>query len=406
MRKSLLCLLWAVSIQVFAQPQWTGTWAIAMQPIFDSYRIATNLSGHSVRQTLRTSIGGDQIRLKLSNIYSDEPLEIASIYIAVSSDSCDILPKTARFVTFGGKKSVTVAAGQEAMSDAICFPVEAQQDLSVTINYQYSPENHTFHGAPFSLAYILPGKSKPRSSFANAERVEHWYDIAAMEVMSEAGAIAIIGNSITDGAGCHTGMYERWTDVLARELQKQGVPMGVLNLGIGANCVLREAKGKPALERFDTQLLCQNGLRAVIIFEGVNDICGKGNTEEVTYRLIEAYKEMIAKARAKGLKVYGGTILPFGGHRYYTHFHEAARRTVNDWIRSCGLYDGVIDFDAALCDPNEPTRMQEQYQSDWLHPNPNGYEVMGRLAAEALFVSRQAACLHHQAWHRQPPLIQ
>ena len=392
MKRLMTCALTALWIlTAAAQEQWTGTWATAMQPIFDKYRIATDLSGHSVRQVLRTSIGGKQVRLRLSNVYSDEPLVVSSVYVAVSGDSCDILPKTARYVTFSGRQGVTVAAGEEVMSDGIDFEVLPLQRIAVTINYEHSPQNHTFHGAPFSIGYAISGTGKPKTPFGHAERLYHWYDVAALEVMSEAGAIAVIGNSITDGAGCHNGGYERWTDILAEELARQGKPMGVLNLGIGANCVLREAKGKAAIERFDQQVLDQHGLKAVVIFEGVNDICGadltnvrKQSAEEVTLRLIEAYKEMIAKARARGLKVYGGTILPFGGYRNYSHFREAARQTVNDWIRTCGLYDGVIDFDAALRDPADPTRMQEQYQTDWLHPNPKGYGIMGRLAAEII----------------------
>ena len=301
----LLLLAFQLCNGMTAQTSWTGTWATAMQPIFDKARIATDLSGHSIRQVLRTSIGGSALRLQLSNAYSDEPLEISSIYIAEAADSCDILPRTVRYLTFGGKRNVTLQAHEECFSDSLPFQVQSLQRLAVTICYVRSPKNPTLHAAPLATTYIVPGISKPKKRFVNAEHAGRWYNIATLEVVSDKSAIVCIGNSITDGAHAHQGC-ERWTDVMADSLTTWGIPMGVLNLGIGANKVLGPARGEPLVKRFDRDVLQQHGVKSVIILEGVNDIGNtpEGQSEETARQLIQAYKELAKKAHDKGLKIY------------------------------------------------------------------------------------------------------
>ena len=176
----------------------------------------------------------------------------------------------------------------------------------------------------------------------------------------------------------------RWTDFLSDALNAEK-PYGVLNLGIGGNCVVQGGLSEPAMKRFDRDILGQTGVDKLIIFEGTNDIgCCGGNYEHVTDTLIACYKVLIAKAKAKGIKVYGGTITPTKGNGWYSFWHEAMRQTVNEWIRKSGAFDEVIDFDELTRDPKDPQRLKAEYSDDWLHLNPKGYEAMGKFAAEKL----------------------
>lgn len=224
-----------------------------------------------------------------------------------------------------------------------------------------------------------------KSDFENSEKVEHWYNISAIDVMANnVPVVAVLGNSITDGRGTTTNKQNRWTDFMSNSLNAES-PYGVLNLGIGGNCVLRGGISQPGLQRFDRDILSQNGVTKLIIFEGTNDIgCSNGNSEQIAAELIEAYKTLAAKAKAKGIKVYGGTITPFKGNGWHSLFHEAARQTVNEWIRNSKDFDGIVDFDQLVRDPSDIHKLRSEYSSDWLHLNPSGYEVMGRYAAEII----------------------
>lgn len=364
---------------------WVGTWATA--PEFtgqgDMPR-TTTLANCSLREIVRVSIGGDTLRLQLSNEFSQQPVEIKAVYIADAKDSCDIDVRTARYLTFAGRKAITIAPGEATFSDALPYSLQPLQRLAVTIVYGAVPENATSHRGSRTTSYIMPGVAKPKARFASTEKVDHWYNIAAIDVLnSPSGAIAILGNSITDGRGSTTNAQNRWPDALATALQGQ---WGVLNLGIGGNCVIKGGLSEPGVKRFDRDILGQRGVKTLIIFEGVNDIGGSrtGFYEQTALDLIEAYRQFITKAHERGLKVWLCTITPFGRSFYASHFHEAARQTVNDWIRENAEADGMIDFDALVRDPQCPQQLQEQYSDDWLHLNPAGYEAMGRFAADCL----------------------
>lgn len=366
---------------------WVATWAAAPQlAAGNDMPAGSDLSWSALRQVVHVSAGGGVLRLKLSNEYSKEPVEIKSVYIATATDSSAIDTKSAKYLTFNKKKSVTIAPGKTATSDEAEFDLKPLQLLAVTVNYGDTPAEATSHLGSRTTSYIIKGEAKPKTSFAASGKVEHWYNIAAIDVKnSNAGAIAVIGNSITDGRGSTTDRQNRWTDVLAESLAANGMETGVLNLGIGGNCVLAGGLGTPALERYGRDVLGQCGVRAVIIFEGINDIGGsKGTSEAVAEKLIEAYVSMAESARRHGMKVYGATITPIKNSFYYSHFHEAARLTVNDWIRNAGCFDGVIDFDKAVRDPADPSALRKEWQQDWLHPNAEGYKVMGEYAAEVI----------------------
>lgn len=386
MKKLFTTLVTAIVVVLSARADnWVGSWAAAPEFTGPGDMPATMpLAGNSLRQIIHVSLGADELRLKLSNEFSDEPVEIESVYIADVAAADTIVPSTARYLRFGGKEHVVISPRSAVYSDALKYDLKPLQLLAITVNYGKStPRNATSHRGSRTTSYIMAGSSKPRKAFNTVERVEHWYNISALEVKANGKeCIAVIGNSITDGRGTTTDGQNRWTDVCA---EATGGRAAVLNLGIGGNCVLAGGISEPAVKRFDRDILGQNGLTGVVIFEGINDIGGSPDAEDTAAKLIEAYTSFINKARERGLKVYAGTITQLGNTAYWSYFHEAARQAVNEWIRTCGKFDGVIDFDRLLADPVDKTRMRIEYQYDWLHPNAQGYEVMGRAAAEVLF---------------------
>ena len=395
MMKRLLVLLMvfcAISTVSSAQ-NWVGTWATAPQTVVRSFMPYNNcMTNRSVRQVVKVSIGGDVIRLKLSNIYSMQPVEIRSIYIAHAKDSFAIDAKTAQYFKFGNSYKTVIPAGKQIVSDALKFNLRNLERVAITINYTSAPEIPTVHMGSRTTSYIMKGVTNAHSNFEKAFRENHWYNISGIDVYTMSNnmsAIAIIGNSITDGKCSTDNAQNRWPDVMSEMLQLKHkiTNQGVLNLGIGNNRVtVPGGFGALAKERFDRDILMQNGVKKVIIFEGVNDIgaARNGSSETVARQIIESIQGMMKKAKARKMKVYLGTITPFKGAGYYTHFHEAARLYVNDWIRSQAKnVDGILDFAKLLQDPNDDRRMKREYASnDWLHPNPTGYKAMGIYAAD------------------------
>ena len=382
----------ALSTYSLAQ-NWVGTWATAPQTVVKSFMPYNNcMTNRSVRQVVKVSIGGNVIRLKLSNIYSMQPVEIRSIYIAHAKDSFAIDAKTAQYFKFGNSYKTVIPAGKQIVSDALKFKLRNLERVAITINYTSAPEIPTVHMGSRTTSYIMKGVTNAHSNFAKAFRENHWYNISGIDVYTMSNnmsAIAIIGNSITDGKCSTDNAQNRWPDVMSEMLQLKHkiTNQGVLNLGIGNNRVtVPGGFGALAKERFDRDILMQNGVKKVIIFEGVNDIgaARNGSSETVARQIIESIQGMVKKAKARKMKVYLGTITPFKGAGYYTHFHEAARLYVNDWIRSQAKnVNGILDFAKLLQDPNDDRRMKREYASnDWLHPNPTGYKAMGIYAAD------------------------
>ena len=382
----------ALSTYSLAQ-NWVGTWATAPQTVVKSFMPYNNcMTNRSVRQVVKVSIGGDVIRLKLSNIYSMQPVEIRSIYIAHAKDSSDIDAKTAQYFKFGNSYKTVIPAGKQIVSNALKFKLRNLERVAITINYTSAPEIPTVHMGSRTTSYIMKGVTNAHTNFAKAFRENHWYNISGIDVYTMSNnmsAIAIIGNSITDGKCSTDNAQNRWPDVMSEMLQLKHkiTNQGVLNLGIGNNRVtVPGGFGALAKERFDRDILMQSGVKKVVIFEGVNDIgaARSGSSETVARQIIESIQGMMKKAKARKMKVYLGTITPFKGAGYYTHFHEAARLYVNDWIRSQAKnVDGILDFAKLLQDPNDDRRMKREYASnDWLHPNPTGYKAMGIYAAD------------------------
>ncbi len=394
MKRLLVFLMMFCALSTYSLAQnWIGTWATAPQTVVKSFMPYNNcMTNRSVRQVVKVSIGGDVIRLKLSNIYSMQPVEIRSIYIAHAKDSSDIDAKTAQYFKFGNSYKTIIPAGKQIVSNALKFKLRNLERVAITINYTSAPEIPTVHMGSRTTSYIMKGVTNAHSNFAKAFRENHWYNISGIDVYTMSNnmsAIAIIGNSITDGKCSTDNAQNRWPDVMSEMLQLKHkiTNQGVLNLGIGNNRVtVPGGFGALAKERFDRDILMQSGVKKVVIFEGVNDIgaARSGSSETVARQIIESIQGMMKKAKARKMKVYLGTITPFKGAGYYTHFHEAARLYVNDWIRSQAKnVDGILDFAKLLQDPNDDRRMKREYASnDWLHPNPTGYKAMGIYAAD------------------------
>ena len=395
-RKILLVLLLFIALTIQAQqPHWVGTWACAPQTVDKSFMPYNNqMTNRSVRQVVKVSIGGNVIRLQLSNELSSEPVEITSVYIAKAGNGPEIYETSAKYLQFGKKRQVVIPAGKAVFSDALKFKLQPLERVSITINYLKAPKEPTVHMGSRTTSYILRGVTNSYTDFTTAFKEDHWFNISAIDVLdATASSIAILGNSITDGKGSTTNAQDRWPDFLSAALNngagfnlfKVG-KTGILNLGIGNNRILSVGLGAPGKERFDRDILAQRGLRAVIIFEAINDIGTSTNPDETARKLVEAYQVMIKKARQRGLKVYMGTITPFRGCRgYFTEEREKARKIVNSWIRTTHEIDGFIDFDALMRDPSVPEQLRREWQiGDWLHPNPLGYKQMGEYAARFL----------------------
>ncbi len=361
--------------------KWVGTWGTSPQLVESSNMPPSpGLSNNTLRQVVRVSIGGNQLRLKFSNEYGTSPLTMNSVHLAVSAGGNSIKSDTDKVLTFGGKESVTIPAGKTVTSDTLDYALPKMTNMAVTIYFGSTSSALTGHPGSRTTSYILAGNKVNSSSMPSAVTTEHWYIITGIDVFTEDSykAVVALGDSITDGRGSTTDGNNRWTDNLALRLQENTATskVAMLNQGVGGNTVLSGGLGPTALTRFDRDVLGQSGVRYLIILEGVNDI-GSSSASSVATNLINAYKEFITKAHTKNILVYGATILPFGGSQYDSTAHEQARQTVNSWIRTGGQFDAVIDFDAAVRNPNDQKKLLSTYDSgDHLHPNAQGYKKM------------------------------
>ncbi len=376
-----------------AADRWVATWATAAQ-LTEPRNMPPEpgLSGNTLRQALRVSIGGSRLRVRWSNEYGQSPMVIREARLARTLGGGAIDPATERGLTFGGQPEVTLPAGQVAVSDPLDFELEPMADVALTVAFGDVPADLTGHPGSRTTSWIQPGNAVGAATMATGVETEHWYAITGIDVVApEAAGVAILGNSITDGRGSTTNAQDRWPDMLSRRLRVDPATarVAVLNLGTGGNCVLRACLGPAGIGRYQRDILDQAGVRWVIVLEGVNDIGGAGGTaasDSVAAGLIAAYQEMVERAHARGLRIYGATITPFGGSFYDGPGHEAARTRVNAWIRTSGAFDAVIDFDEAVRDPSAPTRLRPDADTgDHLHPNAEGYRIMGGAVPLTLF---------------------
>ena len=378
----LACMLMAGV--ALAGGHWVGTWGTAPQLVErHNNPPAPGLANNSLREIVQVSIGGKKVRLKLTNEFSTEATEIKAVELAIAKtagSSSEIDEATTVSLTFNGESGVTIPANGTVISDAVNFKMDDRQNVAITIHYGSASPSVSGHPGSRTTSYLKEGNT---TDFTGAIRTDHWYSIQTLEVEApkKAGAIAILGNSITDGRGSTTNEQNRWADVLSRRLlaNKATKRVGVLNMGIGGNCVLGGGLGPAAVNRYQRDLFGQEGVKWIILFEAVNDLGYARNGVQTAERIIEVYKKIIDEAHQKGIRVFGATITPFKGNNYYSEDHEKGRSTINNWIRTTDLLDGVIDFDQTVRNPQDPEAMQAQFlfENDWLHLNAKGYETMG-----------------------------
>ena len=394
MKKIALVFAWLLTGGVaLAQGHWVGTWGTAPQLVENNNNPPSpGLGNNSLRQIVQVSIGGERVRLKLTNEFSAGSTQIKAVELAVAKtagSSSEIDESTTVSLTFDGKAGVTMPAKGKAVSDPVDFKIGPRENVAITIHYgSASSTSVSGHPGSRTTSYLKSGNT---TNFSGATKTDHWYNILALEVEApeEAGAVAILGNSITDGRGSTTNQQNRWADVLSRRLldNEPTSQVGVLNMGIGGNCVLGGGLGPTASSRYQRDLLGQEGVKWIILFEAVNDLGGAGNGVQTAKRIIDVYKQIIREAHEKGIYVFGGTITPFKGNSYYSADHEKGRSTINQWIRTTKMLDGVIDFDEAVRNPLDPEAMQSKFlfENDWLHLNAQGYETMGGCVDLSLF---------------------
>jgi lysophospholipase L1-like esterase len=398
----------ATIVPLHAQTYWVGSWAASQQLVEPHNSLpADDLRDATLRQIVHLSLGGSTLRVKISNRFGTEPLHFTGVHIArpESPASAKIVAGTDKALTFSGAPDVIVPAGADYVSDPIHFPLAPLSDLAVTVHIDIPPAQQTGHPGSRAMSYVVHGDQLSAADLADAKKVEHWYFIAGVDVdaTSYSAAIVTLGDSITDGHGATTNGNDRWPDVLARRLQAQSETknIAVLNHGIGGNRLLLESLGPNALARFDHDVIAQTGVRYLIVLEGVNDLGmftkdGNGSPAEhqqEVHRIIGAYEQMIARAHAHGIKVFGATIMPFVGSAFYHPGPDtdADRQAINEWIRTPGHFDGVVDFDKLTRDPDRPDRLATKYDSgDHLHPSPAGYAAMGEAVPLSWFAPEPA----------------
>jgi lysophospholipase L1-like esterase len=373
--------------------RWVATWG-APQQLTGPRDLppAPGLAHRTLRQVVRASLGGRPARLRVSNRFGNGPLAIAEARVARSAGEGAIEPSTDVAVTFRGRGGVVVPPGESVVSDAVDYQVEPLSDVAVTMRFADVPSDVTGHPGSRTTSYLQDGEWASARAPSAPTRVEHWYVLAGIDVgvPGDGAAAVVLGNSIADGRGSGTDAQNRWPDHLARRLQDDARTreVAVVNAGLGGNCLLRVCVGPSGLDRLERDALRLDGARWLVVSLGTNDIGGATGADApaVADSLVAAYRRVVAAARRQGLRVFGATILPFGGSQYDTPEREAARQRVNAWVRAGGGFDAVIDFDAAMRDPARPTRLRADVDGgDHLHPNEAGHRVMADAVDLRLF---------------------
>ena len=354
-----------------------------------------NFNNQTLRLIVHTSIGGDRIRVVLSNAFGTAPLVVGAANVALRDKDSAIVSRSSRPLKFSGSASTSVPSGAIIISDPVDLALPPTSDLVVDLyvpgDTAASGSAVTMHTGANQTSYVSStGNYAGAETFPVATTTGSWFVLARIEVAAPAaaGAIVALGDSITDGTRSTVNTNRRWPHLLAKRLAGANGPrMAVMNAGIAGNRVLLDNAGPNALARFDRDVLSQTGVTHVIVMEGINDIGqARANPLPSAADLIAAHRQLILRAHARGLKIYGATLTPFEGAAYFTAEGEAKRAALNEWIRTGKEYDAVIDFDAAVRDPNQPTKFLAQYQSgDNLHPSDAGYQAMADAVDLSLF---------------------
>ncbi len=392
---------------------WIATWTASPQPAApDPDEPLLNIEDQTVRERVRVSIGGAQICIRLSNEYGSAPLFVGSVTVGVPTDPASVKPSSIQTVTFGGRNSITIPAGAPVLSDPVAFPVTSGAEISISLYFPKRVATPTLHGLALKRAVVSQHGDQTR-----AEKVEGGAEsessilISAVLVPGQPSQRLVVafGDSVTDGDSSKVDADHNWPSDLIRRLGKtpEGLRVAVVNEGIVGNRLLNDCFlasvgcfGVSALARFDRDALALPGVTHIVLLEGINDIGFPGAKLGGSYLadpadvrtpedLIDAYRQLISRAHAHGINLIGATITPFEEvvvPGYYSESKEAFRQTVNKWIRTSGWFDGVIDFDTVLRDPDHPSRLSPRFASkDRLHPNDLGYQAMADAIDLALF---------------------
>ena len=411
---ALVCFLLFVP-QLTATPQtvWIATWAASPQLVApDPSEPLLNIEDQTVRERVRVSIGGARIRIRFSNEYGSSPVVIGSATVALPSDPSSVKAGSIQTVTFGGRNSVTIAAGTRVLSDPVAFPLFSGDEISVSIYFPKRVATPTVHWLALKRAAVSQHGDHTRAEKIEGGTVsESSILVSAVLVPAQPSQRLVVafGDSVTDGDRSTVDADRNWPSDLVRRLGKtaEGSKVAVVNEGIAGNRLLNDCFmesvgcfGVSALARFDRDALALPGVTHIVLLEGINDICFPGAKLGGQYLadpadartaedLIDAYRQLISRAHARGVKLIGATITPFESvdvPGYYSEAKEATRQAVNKWIRTSGSFDGVIDFDAVLRDPGHPGRLLSKFASkDHLHPNDDGYQAMADAIDLALF---------------------
>lgn len=401
-----LCLLTALCLGGTAaaqeRPHWVTSWATSqMIPTGENVAPAEDLTDATIRQIIRVTIGGRKLRVRLSNAFGTVPLTIDAAGVALSADntSSRILPASARVLRFSGHTLVTIPAGADYLSDPVDLPIPAGADLAITLHLPVAPERQTGHPGARAHSHFAHGNQVAAEALVGAKTATRWYVIGGIEVDApRADALVILGDSITDGYGVQPNTNARWPDRLAVRLRASPATrqLAVLNAGIGGNRLRLDGNGPNALARFEREVLTPPGVTHLLVLEGINDLGTLTRDAPATpeqhaalvREMTGVLAQIVARARAHGIKVIGGTIMPDGASAYYhpDAANEADRAAVNAWIRAPGNFDAVIDFDAAMRDPANPVRLRADLDSgDGLHPSIAGYQAMADAVPLHLF---------------------
>jgi lysophospholipase L1-like esterase len=383
-----------------AMPQLTEPGNLPPAPYTQADRV---LVDSTLRQTVHISLGGGLIRLRFSNAFGGSALPITAASIALPVDGkagvSGIRPGTTRPLTFDGRSSVTVPVGAQIVSDPVALNVGAQSNLTVTMYLAQGQltTNITSHPGSRTTSYLVPGNQVDAADLTGATTADHWYFISGVEAFEpdRAAGVVMLGDSLTDGRGSTTNQNDRWPDQLLQRLHadRHTANVAVLNQAAGGNRVLNDGLGPNALGRIDRDVLSTSGVAWLLVFEGVNDIGTADATDAaqtaVTADLIGAFDQIVTRAHAQGIKVYGATITPFGGNTGYDDpagLRERSRQQVNTWIRTGHRFDAVVDFDKAARDPAQPRQLLPAYDvGDHLHMNPTGYRALADAVPSTLF---------------------
>ncbi len=377
--------------------KWVGSWTTSPAPLEGEA-----LHGQTVRMIARVSIGGDAVRVRLSNAYGSKPLAIGAARIALRGDGAAIRSGSDRVLTFSGEPSAMISAGALIVSDPVKLDLPPLADVAVSVYLPGEVTQITGNNTARSTNYVSePGDHTAANSLPVKETTGSWMLVSAIEVLAPAGTAGIValGDSLTIGNVSTVDSNSRFTDQIARRLVERGGRMhGVMNQGIGGNWLIHDSRGGSALQRFDRDVLAQPGVTHAIVTLGTNDLRNrslKAEQDVTAAEMIAGFRQLAARAHTAGVKIYGGTVLTFENETFnpppgmtglYTPERDAIRIEINEWLRTTDELDGVIDFEAALCDPSHPTAMLPEYDcGDHLHPSDAGYIRMGDIIDMGIF---------------------